>query len=133
MRTEVMDSLLNIKINKTYLCPVYFFPLLSVAVSPKMLKQKGCCAYISIFLYLISWTSTRRQMLKLFQQKVKIKESSFDSAWTVFKTDLFYSFNVVLYYSFTFMHTLNNLYTCKIWGFHSGDYEECRLLGCVAM
>jgi hypothetical protein len=22
---------------------------------------------------------------------------------------------------------------CKIWGFHGGDYEECRLLGCEAM
>jgi hypothetical protein len=22
---------------------------------------------------------------------------------------------------------------CKIWGFHSGDYEECRLLGCGAV
>jgi hypothetical protein len=22
---------------------------------------------------------------------------------------------------------------CKIWGFHSGDYEECRLLGCDAV
>jgi hypothetical protein len=21
----------------------------------------------------------------------------------------------------------------KIWGFHGGDYEECRLLGCVAV
>jgi hypothetical protein len=23
-----------------------------------------------------------------------------------------------------------NLYLCKIWDFHSGNYEECRLLGC---
>jgi hypothetical protein len=22
---------------------------------------------------------------------------------------------------------------CKIWGFHGGDYEECRLLGCYAV
>jgi hypothetical protein len=22
---------------------------------------------------------------------------------------------------------------CKIWGFHGGDYEELRLLGCYAM
>jgi hypothetical protein len=22
---------------------------------------------------------------------------------------------------------------CKIWGFHDGDYEECRLLGCYAV
>jgi hypothetical protein len=22
---------------------------------------------------------------------------------------------------------------CKIWGFHGGDYEEYRLLGCVAV
>jgi hypothetical protein len=22
---------------------------------------------------------------------------------------------------------------CKIWGFHGGDYEESRLLGCDAM
>jgi hypothetical protein len=26
----------------------------------------------------------------------------------------------------------SNLY-CKIWGFHGGDYEECRLLGCGAV
>jgi hypothetical protein len=23
----------------------------------------------------------------------------------------------------------NQLMLCKIWGFHGGDYEECRLLG----
>jgi hypothetical protein len=22
---------------------------------------------------------------------------------------------------------------CKIWGFHGGDYEECRILGCGAV
>jgi hypothetical protein len=22
---------------------------------------------------------------------------------------------------------------CNIWGFHGGDYEECRLLGCHAV
>jgi hypothetical protein len=54
VRIENMDSLLNIKINKTYLYRVHFFPPVSVAVSPKMLKQKGCCAYISIYLYLVS-------------------------------------------------------------------------------
>jgi hypothetical protein len=26
-----------------------------------------------------------------------------------------------------------HLLPCKIWGFHSGDYEECCLLGCYAM
>jgi hypothetical protein len=24
----------------------------------------------------------------------------------------------------------NRLMLCKIWGFHGGDYEECRILGC---
>jgi hypothetical protein len=24
-------------------------------------------------------------------------------------------------------------YLFKIWGFHGGDYEECRLLGCYAV
>jgi hypothetical protein len=27
----------------------------------------------------------------------------------------------------------NNRNLCKIWGFHGGDYEECRLLGCGAV
>jgi hypothetical protein len=27
----------------------------------------------------------------------------------------------------------NILGKCKIWGFHSGDYKECRLLGCGAV
>jgi hypothetical protein len=27
----------------------------------------------------------------------------------------------------------NQLMLCKIWGFHGGDYEECRLLGCDAV
>jgi hypothetical protein len=26
-----------------------------------------------------------------------------------------------------------NYYISKIWGFHRGDYEECRLLGCYAV
>jgi hypothetical protein len=30
--------------------------------------------------------------------------------------------------SSSFRNSLPKL--CKIWGFHSGDYEECRLLGC---
>jgi hypothetical protein len=28
---------------------------------------------------------------------------------------------------------LRHKYSCRIWGFHSGDYEECRLLGCGSM
>jgi hypothetical protein len=28
---------------------------------------------------------------------------------------------------------LNNPAVCRIWGFHGGDYEECRLLGCGAV
>jgi hypothetical protein len=24
-------------------------------------------------------------------------------------------------------------FTCKIWDFHGGDYEECRFLGCGAV
>jgi hypothetical protein len=27
----------------------------------------------------------------------------------------------------------NVLILSKIWGFHGGDYEECRLLGCYAV
>jgi hypothetical protein len=27
----------------------------------------------------------------------------------------------------------DNKLKSKIWGFHSGDYEECRLLGCGAV
>jgi hypothetical protein len=27
----------------------------------------------------------------------------------------------------------SQLVLCKIWGFHGGDYEECRLLGCDAV
>jgi hypothetical protein len=27
----------------------------------------------------------------------------------------------------------SRLMLCNLWGFHSGDYEECRLLGCDAM
>jgi hypothetical protein len=27
----------------------------------------------------------------------------------------------------------SRLMLCKIWGFHSGDYEECRLLGCCSV
>jgi hypothetical protein len=26
--------------------------------------------------------------------------------------------------------TSRKQHSCKIWGFHGGDYEECRLLGC---
>jgi hypothetical protein len=32
--------------------------------------------------------------------------------------------------SFAIMMVLKEPTVCKIWGFHSGDYEECRLLGC---
>jgi hypothetical protein len=28
---------------------------------------------------------------------------------------------------------LSQLILCKICGFHGGDYEECRLLGCYAV
>jgi hypothetical protein len=28
--------------------------------------------------------------------------------------------------------TANNLHECRIWGFHSGGYEEYHLLGCDA-
>jgi hypothetical protein len=27
----------------------------------------------------------------------------------------------------------NRMHWCKIWGFHGGDYEECRLQGCDAV
>jgi hypothetical protein len=27
----------------------------------------------------------------------------------------------------------NTLSICKLWGFHGGDYEECRLIGCYAL
>jgi hypothetical protein len=30
-------------------------------------------------------------------------------------------------------HVMNNILLCKIWGFHEGDYEEYRLLGCYAV
>jgi hypothetical protein len=26
-----------------------------------------------------------------------------------------------------------NIIQCKMWGFHGGDYEECRLLGCYVV
>jgi hypothetical protein len=27
----------------------------------------------------------------------------------------------------------SRLMLCKIWGFHGGDFKECRLLGCCAV
>jgi hypothetical protein len=38
----------------------------------------------------------------------------------------------------SFLHSysvrpVKNLQPCKVWGFHGGDYEECRLLGCYAL
>jgi hypothetical protein len=30
------------------------------------------------------------------------------------------------------IHRCTHKWLCKIWGFHGGDYEECRLLGCYA-
>jgi hypothetical protein len=32
-----------------------------------------------------------------------------------------------------YMYNATNLELCKIWGFHSDDYEESRFLGCCAM
>jgi hypothetical protein len=29
--------------------------------------------------------------------------------------------------------TVNLILSCMIWGFHCGDYEECRLLGSYAV
>jgi hypothetical protein len=31
------------------------------------------------------------------------------------------------------LHILDRCAPCKIWGFHGGNYEECRLLGCGAV
>jgi hypothetical protein len=40
-----------------------------------------------------------------------------------------YTDEVIAIISVGFSVTNNLLVRCKIWGFHGGDYEECRLLG----
>jgi hypothetical protein len=39
----------------------------------------------------------------------------------------------MLHYPLFVISALIKLVLCKIWDFHGGDYEECRVLGCGAM
>jgi hypothetical protein len=58
VRIENMDSLLNIKINKTYLCPVYFFPPVSVLFSPRCLSRRDA---VHTFPFICIWSPEHLQ------------------------------------------------------------------------
>jgi hypothetical protein len=34
---------------------------------------------------------------------------------------------------FWIAHRGKQIFSCKVWFFHGGDYEECSLLGCYAV
>jgi hypothetical protein len=54
----------------------------------------------------------------------------------VFENDLFWDIKTVRTSQETHYVSAtepSRLMLCEIWGFHGGDYEECRLLGCDAV
>jgi hypothetical protein len=49
------------------------------------------------------------------------------------RMDEFYTHSVFKSLSITGRRPVNMKITCKIWGFHGSDYEECRILGRCAV
>jgi hypothetical protein len=45
--------------------------------------------------------------------------------------DLSIFINII--YELALEHVEKQYSVCRIWGFHSGDYEECRFLECDAV